>query len=390
MSNLRVALVSRFDATEVRVLSGATHFMVKALQRRSVDIVSLGPVESTWMKLGRYVNGLARPFGRRYDWAHSLAASRELGKKFAARLKNDRYDVIFAPLASTEIAYLETSVPIVYLTDMTFHEAQSYYESFSNLLPFSAREGETIERRAIRKSAEVVTCSDWVAESFRADYGAEPAHVHVVSYGANLGDPPGREEALAERDHEVCRLLLLGVEWERKGGPLSLEVLQALLAAGVRAELIVCGCKPPAGVTHPNMRVVPFLSKANPDEARQLRGLLLTSTFLILPSQAEAWGFVFGEASACGLPSITRATGGIPSVVRHGVNGLCLPARADAAEYSEQIRSVLQTPGAYRSLCISSREEYETRLNWDVWAEKMVGIFTRAMDSRVVATGVAG
>jgi len=386
---LRVALVNRLDATDVRVLSGATHFMVKALERRSVSVTSLGPMTSVWMKLGRYVSGAARLIGRRYDWIHSLAGAHELGKKFSAQLDKDSYDVIFAPLASAEIAYLKTSIPIVYLTDMTYAAGKSYYHSLSNLLPFTAVEGETIERRAITRASEVVTCSEWVAKSFREDYGCSPAHVHVVPYGANLDDPPTREEALVERDREVCRLLMLGVDWERKGGPLTLKILQSLLDAGLKAELTVCGCAPPAGLTHPNMRIIPFLSKSRPEEALKLRQLLLSSTFLIVPSQAEAWGFVFSEASACGLPSITRNTGGISSVVRHGINGLCLPAGANAGEYSAQILALLRSPGEYRSLCISSRDEYEMRLNWDLWAERMEKIFIVARDSTVSTTGVA-
>jgi glycosyltransferase involved in cell wall biosynthesis len=384
---LRVALVNRLDAEDVRVLSGATHFMMKALERRSVSVTSLGPMVSVWMKLGRYVSGASRLVGRRYDWTHSLVGSRELAKKFAARLDRESYDVIFAPLASAEIAYLKTSVPIVYLTDMTYSTGKSYYHSFSNLLPFAAVEGEAIERRAIRKASEVVTCSEWVARSFREDYGCAPAHVHVVPYGANLDSPPTREEALVERDREPCRLLMLGVDWDRKGGPLALQVLQSLLEAGAKAELIVCGCKPPTGVTHPFMRVIPFLNKSCPDQARQLRDLLLSSTFLILPSQAEAWGFVFAEASACGLPSITRNTGGIASVVRHGINGLCLPAQAEAGEYSALVLELLRSPEHYRSLCASSRDEYEKRLNWDLWAARMVEVFTLARDSAIRSAG---
>jgi glycosyltransferase involved in cell wall biosynthesis len=129
------------------------------------------------------------------------------------------------------------------------------------------------------------------------------------------------------------------------------------------------------------MRVLPFLNKATPEEAQQLRQLLLTSTFLLVPSQAEAWGLVFGEASACGLPSVTRATGGIPSVVRNGINGLCLAADASAEEYAREIIELVRNPDRYRSLQRSSRNEYETRLNWDVWASRMIEIFNSVRNS---------
>ncbi len=372
---MRIAVINRLDTRDVGVLSGATHFMIKALEARSVSVTTLGPMPSKWIERSRYLHGAARIIGRRYDWMHSSAAARELAQKFADRLSKDNYDVIFAPLASTEIAYLNTELPIVYLTDMTVALGSSYYDALKNLLPFTAGEGERIERLAIQKAARIVVPSEWAAGSFLKDYGCDAGKVQVVSYGANLSTPPTREEAIAERDIDTCRLLLLGVNWERKGGPLAFRVLQLLLDAGVKAELIVCGCQPPSDVAHPALRVIPFLKKDRPEDALQLRQLLLSSTFLILPSQAEAWGLVFGEASACGLPSVTRNTGGISSVIRQGVNGLCLPANAEPEQYAAEILGLLNNPERYRSLCLSSRDEYETRLNWDAWAQRMIDIF---------------
>lgn len=381
LPQLRVALVNRLDTRDVRVLSGYPYFMAKALQRKSVSVTLIGPMTSTWMKIGRYVNGAAQLVKRRYDWTHSVAGSRELGRKFSARLNPSDFDVVFAPVASAEIAYLKTPLPIVYLTDMTFKSATSYYDSFSNLLAFSASEGEAIEKLAVQNAARVVAPSDWTAGSFHDDYHCIPEKIEVVPFGANLDDPPSRDEALSARSIDPCKLLLLGVSWERKGGPLALSILRSLLDAGIRADLLVCGCSPPPGVSHPSMRVLPFLNKAKPEEARQLRQLLLTSTFLLVPSQAEAWGLVFGEASACGLPSVTRATGGIPSVVRNGINGLCLPIDAPAEQYAREIIDLVRSPDRYRSLQLSSRNEYETRLNWDVWASRMIEIFSSVRNS---------
>lgn len=375
--------MNRLDTSDVRVLSGSPYFMTKALERHSVRVTALGPATSGWMRIGRYANGAAQLVNRRYDWAHSLPGARELGRRFSKRLDTADYDLVFAPVASTEIAYLKTRLPIVYLTDMTFRAGMSYYSSFSNLLPFTAAEGDIIERLAVRKASKVVAPSDWTANSFRKDYDCAPEKIEVVPFGANLEDPPSGEEALGSHDADTCKLLLLGVDWERKGGPLALQILQSLVNAGLKSELLVCGCSPPTGVSHPSMRVLPFLNKSKPEEARQLRQLLLTSTFLLVPSQAEAWGLVFSEASACGLPSVTRATGGIPSVVRNGINGLCLPADASAEEFSRQIVREFKNVERYRSLQASSRHEYETRLNWDVWASRMMDVFNSALRPRL-------
>ena len=44
-----------------------------------------------------------------------------------------------------------------------------------------------------------------------------------------------------------------------------------------------------------------------------------------LPSSAEAFGNVFAEALASGLPIVGSSTGGIPDLVEHGTNGLLVP-----------------------------------------------------------------
>ena len=84
-SRLRVALVNRLDTENVRVLSGTPYFMAKALERQSIEVTTLGPMQSPWMKAGRYLNGAARFLGKRYDWTHSVAGSRDLGRKFSVR-----------------------------------------------------------------------------------------------------------------------------------------------------------------------------------------------------------------------------------------------------------------------------------------------------------------
>src|SRR5690606_24581714 len=93
----------------------------------------------------------------------------------------------------------------------------------------------------------------------------------------------------------------------------------------------------------------------------------LDADFLILPTRCECYGIVFCEAAAHGLPSIAAATGGVPEVVREGINGHTLPLSAGAADYTALIRAVLDEPGRHDRLRRSSRDEFERRLNWDTW-----------------------
>ncbi|MCA9447996.1 MAG: glycosyltransferase, partial [Candidatus Omnitrophica bacterium] len=84
------------------------------------------------------------------------------------------------------------------------------------------------------------------------------------------------------------------------------------------------------------------------------------------------YGIVFCEASAYGLPSITTDTGGVSGVVTNGVNGYTLPPEDRGEAYGKLIYQLLENRENYLELRTKTRLEYDTRLNWRVWGEKVV------------------
>jgi glycosyltransferase involved in cell wall biosynthesis len=138
---------------------------------------------------------------------------------------------------------------------------------------------------------------------------------------------------------------------------------------GYDAELTVVGCHAPKGVAHPRLRVIPFLNKQVPEERALFERLWREADFFIFPTRFEAAGLVLCEASAHALPAIAAHTGGVPSLLREGRNGYTVASEAGGSRYAEIIASLADDPERYAALCQSSREEFETRLNWDSWGE---------------------
>lgn len=349
--------------------------MLRALQGIFDKVEPLGPVNSIlisfYMTLMRFINRiLKRLCGKRIDYTHSRVLGRLYARYFGKKLAGGAYDLIVAPAASTEISELATSTPICYVSDATFSLVVDY-PLYSDLLSFSIAAAHSIERKGIGNSNLILYPSKWAARSAVDEYGAENGSVFVIPFGANIDHTPTREIALGKRRGDICNLLFFGVNWRRKGGQIAFETLVGMLENGVNARLTVCGCIPPCGYSHPNMRTVPFLNKNDADDYSTLISILKETHFLVLPTRTECYGIVFCEASAYGIPSITSETGGVSGVVENGVNGYRLPYEATGKDYARLITEIYGDDERYRALVHSSREKFEKELNWTAWAERV-------------------
>jgi glycogen(starch) synthase len=83
---------------------------------------------------------------------------------------------------------------------------------------------------------------------------------------------------------------------------------------------------------------VKFTGHLDRDAVNQV---LLKSKILALPSRKESFGLVLLEAANAGCAVVASSTGGIPSIIEHGVNGLLFDI--DSASQLEQHLSSLMT-----------------------------------------------
>ena len=371
---LRIALIGRQNADDVRVWSGTPFFEKRAIAKHLGEVIDHTPAKVNPF-VYRAANLFSRKLSRRMSTAdHFRGYSRKIGRYFSEVLKRGEYDLIFVPGGKEVIAHLQTEVPILYYSDATWELVRNYYMVYTNPPAWADRNGEEMERTALQKSALALYSSKWAADSAIHHYGVDPARVHTLFIGANLMNPPQREDVLPRSLDEDIRLLLVGVSWEVKGGSVALDVLKELIAKGYRASLTVVGCTVPEGVSHPHMEVIPFLNKQIPHERERFERAWHEADFFILPSRHEAAGLVFCEASAHGLPILAARTGGISSLVVDGKNGFTIPHEDEPDGYVERIVELVRNPEQYRQLSESARDEYETRLNWDSWGTTLADI----------------
>lgn len=370
-ARLRIAFLTSTDPRDRRAWSGLHYMLAQTLQKHAGDVTYLGPVSLRYLfALGDRVNKVIGKLsqGRRYHYSISVLSARLYARIFGRKLREGQYDLIFAPASYTEFSYLHTDLPIVYCCDSTITQLIDYYPGLSKLLPVSKRELAYIEQRAIDRADLLVYSSHWAGNSAIHDFGAPAEKVAVFPFGANFPVVLPREEVIHRQPQpDRCELLFVGVEWVRKGGAIAFDTLVQLCAQGIDAHLTICGCVPPAGFEHPNLTVIPFLDKNNPEQLGRMVQLYRDADFFLLPTRAECAAIAFCEASSFGVPSFTTDTGGIADFVENGVNGYRLSLEAGGAEFAVAIAQVLANPALYQQLRRTSRDLYEAKLNWDAW-----------------------
>jgi glycosyltransferase involved in cell wall biosynthesis len=344
-----------------------------------------------------FVGGLDGPSASRHKFREMLHRRLRLGsyrlrsepgvlKEFARRLrdriKREKPDAVLS-MNCEPIAYLKTELPIFLIHDATFRLLLEGYPHFKALCKRSQHTGETAQILGFARATAILAASEWARQSASRDYGVPAAKMNVIPLGANLLDPPGAEEILAAigerpRSKEV-NFLFVGVEWERKGGDSAVAIVEELVRRGVAARLHLVGCVPRAGVTEkPFVTVHGFLSKNNPAQAIKLRELFITASYFIMPSVADCSPCVLAEASAFGVPSVSRKVGGIPEIVKSEKTGLLISDALPESRVVDLLVELFESPPRYREMAQAARADFEARLNWDAYTARLEEIIRSA------------
>ena len=367
---MKFAFVSQLDSKDVQSWSGTPFFMVQGLRDAGHSVQEIGPLHLPFPRTFKLLQKAYQSLtGKCYDFGRHPFRAKALSKQAAKQMAGQEFDAVLCP-SSIVCAGLETDVPIVTWEDATFAGMVGYYPGkWQNFSSATIRHGNEIQQASLSNAALSVFSSEWAAQSAVANYKVDKKNVVVVPLGANLTEVPSQADVFAaitaRTQTQECRLLFIGVEWRRKGGDLVVETALALRKKGINAFVDVVGCEP-IGTMPDCVRTHGFVSKATAEGREKLRALLLNAHFLFVPSLAECYGLVFAEASAFGVPSIARATGGIPTAVQNGLNGWALGVDEPAQTYAELIASQFENTETYRKTALRARQFYEERLNWRV------------------------
>jgi glycosyltransferase involved in cell wall biosynthesis len=169
------------------------------------------------------------------------------------------------------------------------------------------------------------------------------------------------------------RLLFIGGDFPRKGGPELLDAWsQAGFAGSACLELVTNWPLPerelPAGV-----RLVKNVSAYTP----AWRQLWREADVFVMPTRSEAFGMVYQEAAAAGLPCIATRINAIPEIVAHGETGLLVDP-GDTSGLMQALRTLVASAELRRRMGAAARARMHALSSPDAYAAKLVALIRSA------------
>ena len=312
----------------------------------------------------------------RYPLYLTAAAQRQFAKETLNAIHTLKPNAMLTISSHCMVRMGSLPIPTFMVTDSPWLSWKETYKDFEKM-PLLGPQFARLEAGAAKRYTGLIFSSDWAVDEAERLYGVSKDKLHSIPLGASWTPDVGTRELesiIDARPNDRLDLLYVGKDWERKGGPLAIEIAQGLRSAGVpKVQLHIAGCNPQI----PNdakefVHVYGFLNAKDPQQSAVLKRLFLQSHFLVVPTRAECFGVVFAEAQAFGLPPVSRAVQALPSIVLDGRTGLLEPADAPASAYVPRIRALVEDRNRYRLMARAARARFEGYLSWDRFAGRVV------------------
>jgi glycosyltransferase involved in cell wall biosynthesis len=212
--------------------------------------------------------------------------------------------------------------PTVLSLDVTprqYDDLGVYYDHIADDDNAAARLKHWLNKRTFALARFIVVWSNWVKQSLVTDYGVPAERVRVIPPGVDMN----AWSAPARRRPTLPRVLFVGGDFERKGGPLLLDWFRRDGRGRCELDIVTRADVVP----EPGVRVHRGIVGNSP-EARQL---FYDADIFTLPSLGECFGIASVEAMAAGLPVVATRVGGAADIVEDGQTGYLIGADDPAA-----------------------------------------------------------
>jgi len=318
---------------------------LSTVQRLTVAATSFRPARSRWVE--RYFK--------------SALGFRMRSANAEARLRTLPGDpVVLQVHALFEVRHRRS---IIYV-DCTHRQSATLWPAWNPMRGARLQRWYATETRQYRDAEHLFAFSRWTRDSLVSDYGVDPARVSVVGIGSNL-EPVQRRP----RPHDSRpTVLMVGNDFERKGGQVLLEAFAAVRAVLPEVQLVLVGTTPPIATVPPGVVV-----HGRVRDRAVVAGLFERADVFAMPSLYDPMPLAVVEAMNHGLPVVASTACAIPELLRDGVEGRLVPPGDPAALADALVRS-LSAPGRDAALGLAGQARVREAFSWHHVVERMAPV----------------
>lgn len=290
---------------------------------------------------------------RKYGVLHSRAFFERAHALIEKRIAQSHFDATLQTQSLFDASH--PSVPNFVYTD---HVANvRFISAWHGDVLYPSGDWFALETQIYQNAAHVFVFGASIRDKLIEDYGVEMDRVTVVGGAAR----PAKNPDTSPEIYAKQRILFVGREWDRKGGPDLIEAFRKLRKRLPEATLTIAGDAPKLDIE--GCTVLGAVSRDRLDD------LFRETSCFCMPSRLEPFGLVYVEAMTYAKPVVATLTGDIPDIVEHEKTGLLVPV-GDPDALCDALYNILSAPELARKMGLAGMERAKP-FRWESVAKQL-------------------
>jgi glycosyltransferase involved in cell wall biosynthesis len=211
-----------------------------------------------------------------------------------------------------------------------------------------------LEPEVYHNATHVFTMSNHVTQTLVRDYGCAPDKVSCVYCGPNVPERPSIHYP-SDR-YASGRILFMGFDWQRKGGPQVVEAYRQIYQRHPEASLTIVGSE--------QQLDLPRVTAVARVPLNEISSYFAKSAIFCMPTRREPFGTAFLDAAYHKLPIISSRLGALPDYVTDGVNGFLVHPN-DVSGLAAALERLLADPDLCQRMGETNYEIVSSRYSWE-------------------------
>jgi len=216
------------------------------------------------------------------------------------------------------------------------------------------------QRMFYDNAEKIFTMSHWLIDEMVNNYGLPREKLIYAGGGYNV-DP----YLIEDNRKQGNKMLFVGRDFERKNGPLVVDAYQVAKKEFPELELYIAGPKD----LNVDIAGVKLLGDLSYEELVEYFNIC---DIFVMPSKFEAYGLVFAEALAFGLPCIGRNAFEMPYFIENGKTGFLLEKESPEA-LADLMLKLIRSEEIKNNVKVK-REWYLREYSWDAVAQRIANV----------------